>query len=1105
MKKYLLLMLLAFLSVGALYSQDSTEIYFQPEKSGDYTKFMFSFENKNQSSVKFIRLEILTDGVSFDGGAVSGDATAKGFGILDSLFVIWYQGDATFKNGEIAGDFHFNLTGDDAYTSIQWHTYDSLHTELKTGISKLPYTKKDTCYAISRTASAKDAISIPTGYFLPASGATWEMWFYLNDPIPSNSIPGYSQILASVDGSPSPDGSMEAYLGFGHSGFAQDHLVFSVGGNLTHTVGVPMAGLSGWIHVAGTYKDGDKVAIYVCNEDHSVSLSDWKTIPTGNLSLPQGIEIANWDGNPAGTLGTPYFFEGKIDEIRFWKTARSRLEIINDMHTCDLVNSDLYAYYPVLISEAASIPSAFILHDQTTNGLNSSSTQGHGIDWTADFAPLDCCGDINSPCLCEDDSGDKNYEITVINLNDANNCCWRFELEIECDMLFANSMGIKFPAGITAISPPTEPTGWIVAPGLGGYVAKCPNTPGYMETGIYTFDVCFNSPTIPNPFPVEFQLLDYDTDNHYVEYCELLNETLECEECDCDSIELSTPVNTVSDVDECCHDVTMTVPCDLYPISDINFVRFTEENSYSFTVTTTNSPAWTPITGYTPPSQGYQVPGWPSNNLQMGSYDFTFCFDPGYKSKCREIYVEYLNWTDADTYTEICRDTISICCTPCPVIENPVTSCACPSGNEMEYEVCFDLIDDPGTGSLCLSIPGSEGTITSSNIVLDGSGTYCFTFMDNLPFSNVGDGINFDYCYSENGSCDQQSNTCCDREKFAIPDCCPDITPVIVECLDKDANDNQIYSFEFDVTNKWDCPVDLNFEVDCGTLASTLVTLAASGTQTVTLEYTNDGNSCTDVCLTSYINMGNDKICEQTDCFKLPLCDDCGCCDSTYFKIDTYNTNIQNNVNCVYTVDVMTYPGVFQVPSTPITPIPIKRVAAHLVYAEYIVECDGNSYTHPLTGYFEKVLTKSTLVTSNANGTSAWIGCGTGDSAPLLGANINSLPGVFGTFENYCRGNEMIWGDFDKCDYIELFYDSWIIYNLKFEHPCWWIKLQPLCQITNEYIRYDMRYYFTDSTCCTCDTLITSTFPIKTSRQKPIASIVMDDLHKGTITIGGFY
>lgn|GEM_PF-5845158 len=667
MKRVLSVLFLIIFGIANLYSQDSTEIRFTPETPGDYTKFKFSFEHKNRLSVKQVRLEIITDGITFSNPSTSGEANTRAWrSLLDTATrqSLIFFGETPFYYGEEAGVFHFELNGDDAMVSIVWSTLDSLNGTLKKDTTRIAHAVSENCWAIAFNNRYHEDIDISSGTFLSPttnSGNTWEMWFYLS---PYTTLPtdfGYSQMLASFSDvtTPTTPGN-SVYLGFGHGGYRKNHLVFSVGNTLTQTVGVDMTSIRGWIHVAGVWdpRPGHKkISIYVHPASGSVPLlTATKLITTLSTPspIPSGIKLGNWQGNDGPSAISDYFFDGKMDEIRFWDKARTSHDIVSTMHECNLTDNNLYSYYPVLIDEIYSPDFGTILHDFTSTNNSTSTTH---INWTPDNAPLECCQDSSEPCLCADEYGNPNYEIiSVINLNDPDNCCWRIELDVKCDMLFVNRLWFQFPA-VSPLTPISAPGGWSVFPsGMGGYLVEFPDS--YLPQGVHTFKMCFPSPSNPTQFPVVVHLLDYYSDKDYNEPCDPVRATIECDSsCTCEGVTVEDPIKYKTDDPDlqCCFDLTIHSECDK---NNIKTLEFSYLNGPVGTSVSSSPQQWTFSNSSNNNSRFTNNEGY----LKAGDHNFKICLGRSVPGKATQAILQYL---DANNKIVCPPDTFDLACDCC--------------------------------------------------------------------------------------------------------------------------------------------------------------------------------------------------------------------------------------------------------------------------------------------------------------------------------------------------------------------------------------------------------------------------------------------------------
>ncbi|MCF8304053.1 MAG: T9SS type A sorting domain-containing protein [Bacteroidales bacterium] len=129
-----------------------------------------------------------------------------------------------------------------------------------------------------------------------------------------------------------------------------------------------------WFHVAAVF-DGtegsntEKLKLFI-NGDQINSLNFNGTIPSATFDLTGFDAYISYDGDPDD------YFEGNVDEVRIWSTARSETQI-NDYMTADLTGSEagLAGYWK--LDEGSGTTA----DDETTNGYNGSIT---GASWSED-------------------------------------------------------------------------------------------------------------------------------------------------------------------------------------------------------------------------------------------------------------------------------------------------------------------------------------------------------------------------------------------------------------------------------------------------------------------------------------------------------------------------------------------------------------------------------------------------------------------------------------------------------------------------------------------------------------------------------------------------
>lgn len=635
----------------------------------------------------------------------------------------------------------------------------------------------------------------------------------------------------------------------------------------------------------------------------------------------------------------------------------------------------------------------------------------------------------------------------------------------------------------------------------------------YIENYMYDCDLS-GDPNLLAYYPIEknddvFQIVDHGTNgldgdiyvngDSWTDYS-TQNAPLDCcKPCLCEQITLTVPSAPVAQSsNECCYRFIIDIPCETPPVGDINYIRFSSAvPGQPITVSETNSPAWSefPMGG-----NGFRVPDWPNDGVTTGTYEFLVCFDPSVE--CRTVMVEFLRLPDdPDLDPEVICPPKSekICCPPCPEIKRPEASCVCAEADFVDYEVCFFLDADPGYGALCLNPDSPEDEIIASapGMLALGSGPYyCVTYRDFPPLVNGPASI--EYCYSEDGSCDQQTLTCCDITTFKLPDCCPEYEEFSVDCLDK-INGHQAYDFSFLAHNKWDCDVTIEINLDCGyfdgmTTPYTTSLLANPMPTPLNFTFVDDGN-CGAISGDIIVRVGKeDTLCIEYFKYELPPCEDC-CCDD--FEIGI--TPIINNPQIVQTGfgDIFAYIGHY----ISAGPNELVRVSASIVYAKKEIECNdfgGYIITEEMHSSYNAVQTPNSVIGSPP----FWQFCY--PTAPNANAVFGNGPGYpfldgpGGEFSN-C-GKEVIWGSYCPSPSIDISsfstYANFRIRLIRAPHI-----IQPYCfNKGNTIYTIKTRYTFTDITCRTCDTIVTSKILVKPN-QKPIAQLQVISPNKGLVTV----
>jgi hypothetical protein len=142
---------------------------------------------------------------------------------------------------------------------------------------------------------------------------------------------------------------------------------------ITATPGVTF--LNQWTHVAMTY-DGSFVRLY------ANGALVGSTAQTGNIATtPVNISIG-------GAKNLPYFFQGQIDEVRIWGTARTQSEIQSGMiANIPTTTAGLIAYYPFNQGVANGTNTTVTTATDIKSGINGTLTNfaltGSTSNWVA--------------------------------------------------------------------------------------------------------------------------------------------------------------------------------------------------------------------------------------------------------------------------------------------------------------------------------------------------------------------------------------------------------------------------------------------------------------------------------------------------------------------------------------------------------------------------------------------------------------------------------------------------------------------------------------------------------------------------------------------------
>jgi hypothetical protein len=153
--------------------------------------------------------------------------------------------------------------------------------------------------------------------------------------------------------------------------------VYSGSNTLFTTTASNVLTLNTWNHVAATFENG-VVKLYVNGVLKTTATAPFTTIAASSDPFVFGED---------NTIGTLEYLNGKLDEIRFWTTARSITEISSNMNNCLEGNeSGLYAYFK--FSEGTGTT----LTDLVNNNVGTLTNMDGATDWIT--------GQVNCSKIC---------------------------------------------------------------------------------------------------------------------------------------------------------------------------------------------------------------------------------------------------------------------------------------------------------------------------------------------------------------------------------------------------------------------------------------------------------------------------------------------------------------------------------------------------------------------------------------------------------------------------------------------------------------------------------------------------------------------------------
>ena len=126
--------------------------------------------------------------------------------------------------------------------------------------------------------------------------------------------------------------------------------------------------LNSWNHVAGTFANG-VMKLYVNGIAVATSTAPFTSLPANTNEITIGMDPYSY--------AVASFFDGKIDDIRIWNTARTATEISNNMNNCLIGNEvGLKNYFKLF--ENSGVKTL----DIVTNAVGTMSNMNASTAWT---------------------------------------------------------------------------------------------------------------------------------------------------------------------------------------------------------------------------------------------------------------------------------------------------------------------------------------------------------------------------------------------------------------------------------------------------------------------------------------------------------------------------------------------------------------------------------------------------------------------------------------------------------------------------------------------------------------------------------------------------
>jgi hypothetical protein len=155
-------------------------------------------------------------------------------------------------------------------------------------------------------------------------------------------------------------------------------LVVEGAGNTLHQLSIAnVLTLNAWNHVAGTFSNG-VTTIYVNGIAVGTNTAPFTSIPSCTNTTTIGEDP---------TIGAAEYFNGKMDEVRIWNTARTQTEIAGNMNNCLIGNEmGLKNYFKFSESAGSTVT------DLVTGAIGNMSGMTPATAWVT--GNVDCGGGV---------------------------------------------------------------------------------------------------------------------------------------------------------------------------------------------------------------------------------------------------------------------------------------------------------------------------------------------------------------------------------------------------------------------------------------------------------------------------------------------------------------------------------------------------------------------------------------------------------------------------------------------------------------------------------------------------------------------------------------